>query len=282
MKARSLYLRKSVDLLVRTLAVLATSLGACLLGWLFFDLVWQGAPSLNRAFFSQLPLPPGQVGGGILNALQGSVWMTLLALAVAAPIGILAGVYLVEFDRDSSFARLVRVSIRLINGFPPILLGLFVFLVVVVPTGQYSGYAGSLALGMLLAPLIAEVTEKSLLIIPLALREASLSLGASRWRTVRVLLSRSTGLTLLRGILRASARVCGMTSPLLFSALNSPFRVENLSEPTANLMVTIFQYGLSPYPERNQIAWGISLLIVIVLLIVKIGTSMSHKENVYE
>ena len=279
-KARSPYLRKSIDVLVKALAALATCFGACLLIWLLFDILRLGAPSLSWAFFSQSPFPPGQEGGGILNALIGSVCMTLLALAVAVPIGLLTGVYLAEFDRDSRFAQLVRVSIQLVNGIPPLLLGLCVFLVIVVPTGQYSGYAGSLALTMLFAPLVAEITERSLRAIPESLREASISIGASRWHTVVFLLSRSAGSALIRGILRAIARVCGMTTPLLFSALNSPFMFENFSEPTGNLTVTIFQYGLSPYPDRNRIAWGISLLLVVFVLLVNVGTSVFQQENV--
>ena len=279
MKVRPRPFRRAIDVLMKALATLATGLGACLFVWILLEILRQGAPSLNWAFFSQLPAPPGVPGGGILNALAGTGIMVLAAMLFGVPVGFLTGVYLSEFGHQTRFAALVRGTVNILNGIPPIMIGLFVFLLIVAPTGQYSGYAGAFALGVLIAPLIAAASEASLQAIPQSLREASLSIGASQWRTVTFLLLPSVKADLLRGVLHAVARICGLTTPLLFTALNSPYLLKHFSEPTANLTVTIFQYALSPYPERNRSAWGISLLLLLFVLLLNVGAKLCTQEK---
>jgi phosphate transport system permease protein len=205
-------------------------------------------------------------GGGLGNAIAGTVLMTGVATLVGVPIGLLAGVFLAEFGKTSAIAPAVRFAANVLMGTPSILIGVFVYALVVVPMGHFSGLAGALALAMIILPVVTRTTEDMLQMVPDSLREAALALGSPRWKVTLGIVFRAAKSGLLTGILLAVARVSGESAPLLFTALNSPYSVRSLSQPTANLTVTIYNYALSPYADWRQMAWGASLLITAGVL----------------
>jgi phosphate transport system permease protein len=217
-----------------------TGVSLICLGWVLFDVIKRGSTVLNWEFFTHLPTPPGIAGGGLANAIVGTGVMVVLATLVGGPIGMLAGIYLAEFSRESRFGMLVRFALNTLLGIPSILIGLCVFLIVVAPIHQFSGYAGALALSLLIVPAVARVTEDMLCMVLDTLREAVFSLGIPHWLAILTIFFRTARSGLLTGVLLAIARVSGETAPLLITALNSPYILTSLNEPTANLTVTIF------------------------------------------
>jgi phosphate transport system permease protein len=271
MRPRSHIQRRRVDLLVKLLSVLAALVGIIGLGWILFVVAVRGLGALNPAFFTQLPTPPGIRGGGLANAIFGTFVMTVLASIAGIILGIFAGVYLSEFGRASFFASSVRTGTNVLIGTPSIIIGVFIYALLVATTGHFSGYAGAAALAVIMIPVVARTTEDMLSLVPNELRESALAIGAPRWKMTMGIVFRSARAGLLTGILLAVARISGETAPLLFTALNSPYWPKSLSEPTANLTVTIFNYAMSPYSDWQKMAWGASFLITAGVLLLTVA-----------
>lgn len=259
--------RRLANLAVSIWAAASALLGIVILFWILSVVVHRGLGALNLSFFTQLPTPPGMGGGGLANAILGTLVLTAAATLMAVPLGLLAGVYLAEFSEDSKLGDYSRFSANVLMGIPSIIVGVFAYTMVVVPLGNFSGYAGALALAILMLPVVARTTEDMLRLVPNTLRESALALGAPRWKVTLVIVFRAAKSGLITGILLAVARVSGETAPLLFTALNSPYWFHSMGEPTPNLTVTIFNYAMSPYPDWQQKAWGASLLITLGVLI---------------
>ncbi|MFZ5451549.1 MAG: phosphate ABC transporter permease PstA [Thermodesulfobacteriota bacterium] len=270
MKLRPSTGRRILNGVVSLWAVGSALLGIAVLIWITAVVVIRGLGALNLSFFIHLPTPPGVLGGGLANAMVGTVILTLAATLMAVPLGLLAGVFLAEFSEDSKAADFSRFSANVLMGMPSIIVGVFAYTLVVVPLGNFSGYAGALALAILMLPVVARTTEDMLRLVPNTLRESALALGVPRWKVTLAIVFRAAKAGLITGVLLAVARVSGETAPLLFTALNSPYWFHSLGEPTPNLTVTIFDYAMSPYPDWQQKAWGASLLITAGVLLITI------------
>lgn len=279
MKLRPPTGRRLTNLAVSIVAGASALVGIVMLFWIISVVVIRGVGALNLEFFTQLPTPPGVIGGGLANAILGTLVLTVAATLVAVPLGLLAGVYLAEFSGDSRVGDYSRFSANVLMGMPSIIVGVFAYTLVVVPLGHFSGYAGVLALAILMLPVVARTTEDMLRLVPNTLREAALALGAPRWRVILAVVFRAAKSGLITGMLLAVARISGETAPLLFTALNSPYMTYSLGEPTPNLTVTIFNYAMSPYPDWQQKAWGASLLITGAVLALTLLTRYTLGER---
>ena len=279
MKARSLKRRRAADHAVKALSLAAALVALLALGWILSEVLRRGFRALDGDFFTELPTPPGIAGGGLANAMLGTLLITLLATVIGVPTGVLAGVYLGEFGLDSRPAHAVRFLSNLLMGTPSIIIGVFVYTLLVVPTGHFSGYAGAVALAIIMLPVTALTTQDMLRLVPNALREAALALGAPRWKVTLGVVFRAAQAGLITGVLLAVARISGETAPLLFTALNSPYWTRSLCEPTANLTVTIFNYAMSPYADWKAKAWGASLLIMVSVLILAVFSRSVFREK---
>ncbi len=266
MKPRPSTGRRFTDLMVSVWSVISALLGIGILIWILVGVIIRGAGALNLSFFTQLPTPPGMAGGGLANAILGTLAMTVAATLISVPIGLLSGIYLAEFGQESRMADQSRFSSNVLMGIPSIIVGVFAYTLVVIPLGHFSGYAGVVALAILMMPVITRTTEDMLRLVPNTLRESALALGAPRWKVTLAVVFRAAKAGLLTGILLAVARISGETAPLLFTALNSPYWFKSLSGPTPNLTVTIFNYAVSPYDDWQRVAWGASLLITVSVL----------------
>jgi phosphate transport system permease protein len=266
MKPRPSTGRRCVDKLVSGCSVAAALLGLGALIIILYGVIVRGVGALNLTFFTHLPTPPGMAGGGLANAILGTLAMTAAASLLAVPMGLLAGIYLAEFGQESRVADQSRFSANVLMGMPSIIVGLFAYALVVRPLGHFSGYAGTVALAILMIPVVTRTTEDMLRLVPNTLRESALALGAPRWKVTLGVVSRAAKAGLITGILLAVARVSGETAPLLFTALNSPYWFKSLSGPTPNLTVTIFDYAMSPYNDWQRLAWGASLVITLGVL----------------
>ncbi|MBU4233836.1 MAG: phosphate ABC transporter permease PstA [Desulfobacterales bacterium] len=266
MKPRPPTGRRIVNGVVSGLAAASALLGLLALAWIFLGVLSRGVGALNVDFFTRLPNPPGIPGGGVANAIIGTLAMTGLATLLAVPLGMMAGVFLSEFGQKSRLADHSRFAANVLMGMPSIIIGVFVYAILVLPRGKFSGYAGALSLGIIMLPVVARTAEDMLRLLPNTLREAGLALGAPTWKVTLTILFRAAKPGLLTGILLAVARVSGETAPLLFTALNSPYWESSLAGPTPNLTVTIFNFAMSPYPDWQQMAWGASLLITCGVL----------------
>jgi phosphate transport system permease protein len=257
----------------------AALLGLAVLAWILWEVVARGAGALSGSFLTELPTPPGMEGGGLGNAILGTLVITLLATVIGTPVGLLAGIYLAEFGTTSRLATAVRFTTNLLMGTPSIIIGIFVYALVVLRTGHFSGWAGAVALAILMLPVVLRTTEDMLNLVPDELRESALALGAPRWRATLTVVFRAAKTGLTTGILLAVARVSGETAPLLFTALNSFYWPQSINEPTANLTVTIFNYAMSPYADWQQKAWGASLLITVGVLFVAVLSRFVLKDR---
>ncbi len=266
MKPRSLTYRRGIDLSIRVISSLAALFGIIMLGWILGTVLFKGAAAINWAFFTELPAPPGMPGGGLANAILGTLLITLLSVLIGVPVGLAAGVWLAEFGQESKLAEVIRFAANLLMSTPSIIIGVFVYVVMVLTTGKFSGTAGAVTLAIIMLPVVARTAEDMLALVPSALREAALALGMPRWKATLGIVFRAAQTGLLTGTLLAVARVSGETAPLLFTALNSPYWPESFNEPTANLTVTIFNYAMSPYDDWQTLAWGASLLITAGVL----------------
>jgi len=270
MQPRSRAQRRAADAAIRVIMVPAALIGIAVLAWILWEVIVRGIGAITPAFFTELPTPPGMEGGGLGNAILGTVLMTLAATAFGAPIGLLAGIFLAEFGPSSRIATTVRFTTNLLMGTPSIIIGIFVYAILVLPIGHFSGWAGAVALAILILPVVMRTTEDMLNLVPDELRESGLALGAPRWRVTLGIIFRAAKTGLVTGVLLAVARVSGETAPLLFTALNSFYWPQSFGEPTANLTVTIFNYAMSPYSDWQQKAWGASLLITVSVLFVAV------------
>jgi phosphate transport system permease protein len=279
MKPRSKAKRVFINRLVMAISAAVSGLFLFILGWVLYEVVMRGGAALNFSFFTKLPTPPGIAGGGLANAIIGTLMMAILAIAIGVPIGLLAGVYLSEFGQESRFANAVRFVCNVLMGTPSIIIGMFVYALLVVPTHRFSGYAGAAALAILMLPVVTKTTEDILKLVPNTLRESALALAAPRWKVTLGVVFRAGKSGLLTGILLAIARISGETAPLLFTALNSPYWPRKFHEPVANLTVTIFNYAMSPYADWQQKAWGASLLITVSVLLLTVIARFALAEN---
>ena len=233
-------------------------------------LIWQGVGGLSLRVFTEMTPPPG-AQGGLANAIVGSLLMTTLAVAIGTPLGILAGTYLAEYGRYGRLAPVVRFLNDILLSAPSIVIGLFVYELVVAPVGHFSGYAGALALSLIVIPIVVRTTEDMLLLVPKELREAAAALGTPRSVVIRRIVYRAVRGAMLTGVVLAIARISGETAPLLFTALNNQFFNLDLSQPTPSLQMVIFQFALSPYKEWQQLAWTGALIITLAVLALSIA-----------
>ena len=265
---RHLY-RKLINFLALALSSLATLAGLAFLGAILWTLLKNGLAGLSLDLFTQNTPPPGSAGG-LINAIFGSVVMTLLAIAVSAPVGILAGTYLAEYGRTSRLSSVIRFVNDVLLSAPSIIVGLFVYEMIVVRMGHFSAIAGAVALAIISVPVMVRTTEDMLRLVPQGMKDASTALGAYKWRTILDIVYPAARSGILTGLLLAIARVSGETAPLLFTALNNQFWSNNLNAPMANLPVVIFQFALSPYKDWQQLAWSGALLITFSILLLSI------------
>jgi phosphate transport system permease protein len=279
MKARSLTRRRLANSLISLFSGVCATAGVVVLMWIIYEVVARGAGAISWSFFTELPTPPGMTGGGLANAMVGTLLMTLLATLMGVPVGLFTGVYLAEFSHQSMFSLGVRFTANVLMGMPSIIIGLFVYTLLVVTTGHFSGYAGATALAIIMFPVVARTTEDMLGLVPNSLREAALALGTPRWKVTLGIVFRAAKSGLLTGVLLAIGRVSGETAPLLFTALNSPFWTLSLDKPTANLTVSIFNYAMSPYRDWQQMAWGASLVIMAAVLLLTVMARVAIMER---
>jgi phosphate transport system permease protein len=235
------------------------------LALILFFVVRQGVQALNVAFFTQLPKPVGEVGGGMVNAIVGTLILTALASIIAVPIGVMSGVYLSEYPK-TAFTSLVRFASDTLNGVPSIVIGVFAYGIAVLPFKQFSALAGSLALGIMMIPIIARTTEELLLLVPSAMREGALALGATRARAVFSVIIPAALPGIVTGIVLALARIAGETAPLLFTALNNRYLSTDLRQPISSITVQLFAYATSPYEDWHRQAWAGALVLVTIVL----------------
>jgi phosphate transport system permease protein len=263
---RSVAGRRLGDKVVRVIAWGSASAGILVMGWILVTCIQRGAAAWNLDFFTKMPTPTGVPGGGILNAILGTVIITALAAAMGLPFGFFAGVYLAEFGRTGRIATFVRIVCNVMVGIPSILTGVFAYGLIVLTMGHFSAFAGSVALAVIMFPVVARTTEDILNLVPNELRESALAAGAPKWRVILGVVCRSARAGLLTGAILAVVRVSGETAPLLLTVLNSQFLSLDPTQPMANLTVTIYQYANTPYPDLQQKAWGASLLIIVGVL----------------
>ena len=252
-----------------SLSVVAAAIGLIGLFMIIVVLFWQGFSGLSPAVFTQMTPPPGS-SGGLLNAIVGSLILTVVGVLVGAPLGLLAGTYLAEYGRHTRLASVVRFINDILLSAPSIVIGLFIYEVVVVPMGHFSAIAGCLALAVLVVPVVLRTTEDMLNLVPNTLREAGAALGMPRSLVIRRISYRAAKAGLVTGVLLAVARISGETAPLLFTALNNQFWGTSLTQPISSLPVVIFQFALSPYKEWQQLAWTGALIITLAVLALSI------------
>ena len=261
--------RKSTNTIMLALAGVATVVGLFFLAAILVTLLIQGFSAISPRLFVEMTPPPGS-DGGLLNAIFGTVVMTVIAIVVATPIGILAGTYLTEYSRGNWLGEAAKFINDILLSAPSIIIGLFVYTVLVVPFGHFSAWAGAASLGLIALPVINRTTQDMLALVPSALREAAAALGSPRWKVMTHVVYRAARNGILTGVLLAIARVTGETAPLLFTALNNQFWSSDLGAPMANLPVVIFQFALSPYADWQKLAWGGALLITVTILALNI------------
>jgi phosphate transport system permease protein len=265
--------RRAVDAIAFLFASAATAFGLFWLFWILWTTFRQGLGAINVALFTQMTPPPGS-GGGLLNAFYGSAVMILLAVVIGAPLGIAAGTYLAEHGRYSRLARTVSFLNDVLLSAPSIVIGLFVYEIVVRTSGHFSGYAGAVALAMILLPIIVRTSDEALRLVPDQMREAAFALGIPRWRVTAQILYKAALTAILTGVLLGVARIAGETAPLLFTALNNQFWSGSLSGPLANVPVVIFQYAMSPYDEWHALAWAGALVLTLFVLGLNLAVRM--------
>lgn len=259
--------RKAKSFLMTFLIGMASGLAVMPLFFVFVFVLRNGLPAFDWAFFTSLPAPMGQAGGGMANALLGSLILVAVAGAVAIPFGILVGVYLSEYKTDR-FTNVVRFVVDLLMGIPSIVIGLFAYSIFVISMKTFSGWAGSFALIMIMLPPIVKSTEEVLGLVPVAVREAGLALGLSRWRVSLLVVLRGQKAAVTTGVMLAIARAGGETAPLLFTAFGNQFWPRSMSEPMPSLPVQIYNYAISPFPDAHRQAWaGACLLLVLMFLV---------------
>src|SRR6185437_3404389 len=262
--------RKMTNVVALTLSGLATAIGLFFLGAILWTLIKSGASGLNVALFTQMTPPPGSEGG-LLNAIYGSAVMTLIGILIGAPIGMLAGTYLAEYGRGSRLSAVIRFVNDVLLSAPSIIVGLFIYEILVVSMGHFSAFAGAVALAVIAMPVTVRTTEDMLNLVPQGMKDASTAMGAYHWRTITNIVYPAARSGIVTGLLLAVARISGETAPLLFTSLNNQFCSTNLNAPMANLPVVIFQFALSPYKDWQNLAWAGALIITVTILLLSIS-----------
>jgi phosphate transport system permease protein len=267
------YWRKSLNLVMLSLTGVCALVTVSALFFILGYLVWYGGKSLNWAFFTQLPTPVGEAGGGMANAIVGSAKLLLLASLLGVPIGLLGGIYLAEFG-GRTFSFFVRYTTDLLNGVPSIVMGIFAYTIIVLPMKHFSAFAGGMALGVMMIPIAVRTTEESLRAVPRVLREGALALGASKWKTVATVVVPAALRGIVTGIMLTLARVAGETAPLLFTAFSNRFWSSGWNQPIASLPVMIYTYAIAPYDDWHRQAWAAGLVLLGLVLVANIGARL--------
>jgi len=263
--------RRAVDVIARVLGIAATAFGLFWLTWILWTTIRTGAGALHLDTFLKATPPPG-AEGGLANALVGSFFMSMLGVLIGAPVGIAAGTYLAEFsERHPAWREAVRFVNDILLSAPSIVLGLFVYTLVVRPSGHFSGWAGGLALALIVLPVVVRTTDETLRLVPGMMREAALSLGIPRWKVTIQVLYRAAAPGILTGVLLGLARISGETAPLLFTALNNQYWASSMSTPTASVPVVIFQFAMSPYDSWHELAWAGAFIVTMFVLVLSVG-----------
>ena len=265
--------RRRLNAVMMVLSSLALAFGLFWLVWIIATLLWEGASALRPSLFTQ-PTPPPGSDGGLSNAILGSVMMAGVGTLIGTPVGILAGTYLAEYGRKGWLAPATRFINDVLLSAPSIVIGLFVYAVYVAQVGHFSGWAGALALAVIVVPVVVRTTDDMLKLVPNSLREAAVALGCPTWKMITMVSYRAARAGILTGILLAIARISGETAPLLFTALNNQFTSTNMNAPMANLPVVIFQFAMSPYDDWQRLAWGGAALITLLVLAINIAARM--------
>ncbi|WP_230532266.1 phosphate ABC transporter permease PstA [Microvirga roseola] len=272
--------RYVADRALKIICVLFTVLGATVLGWILLMLLYRGFGALSPAVFTETTPGPGSEGGGIANAIVGSLIMTALGIIVATPIGVLAGTFLAEYGKGSKLAMVIRFVNDILLAAPSILIGLFVYMLMVQPMGGYSGWAGGVALAIIAVPVVVRATEDMLRLVPGSLREAGAALGAPMSTVIVKISWKAARAGMVTGVILATARIAGETAPLLFTALNNTFWFSpNLMGGVSNLPVTIYQFALAPYSNWQQLAWAGALIITLSILALSITARLLLRKD---
>ena len=266
-------IRKLTNILAIGLSGLATAIGLFFLGAILWTLIRNGLAGVSLKLFTAMTPPPGG-SGGLLNAIYGSVVMTLIGILIGGPVGMLAGTYLAEYARTSRLSTVIRFVNDVLLSAPSIIIGLFVYELLVIRMGHFSAIAGAVALAIIAMPVTVRTTEDMLTLVPQGMKDASTAMGAYPWRTITSVIYPAARSGILTGLLLAVARISGETAPLLFTALNNQFWSSNLAAPMANLPVVIFQFALSPYPNWQQLAWSGALMITLSILVLSISARL--------
>jgi len=270
--------RKITNGIALTLSLLAMTFGLVWLLWILFEVVRLGFGGVSIDLFTKMTPAPGS-DGGLLNAIVGSLIMVTLATLIGTPIGIMAGIYLAEYDRHGWLGFVTRFINDILLSAPSIVIGLFVYALLVVNMGGFSGIAGVLALALLVIPVVVRTTENMLLLVPNSLREAAFALGAEKWKVICLVTARAARAGIVTGVLLAVARIAGETAPLLFTALSNQFWSVSLTDPMANLPVTIFKFAMSPFEDWQRLAWAGVFLITAGVLILNIMARVLFREE---
>ena len=266
--------RKSLNIVMLTLTGVAALSVVAVLFLILGYLIWHGGTSLNLNFFTQLPKPVGETGGGMANAIVGSLKLLLLAALIGLPVGLMAGVYLAEFG-GQTFSFIIRYTTDLLNGVPSIVIGIFAYSLVVLPVKHFSTLAGGFALGVMVIPITVRSTEEFLRAVPGTLREGAMALGASKWKTIATVVLPAASGGILTGMLLALARVAGETAPLLFTAFSNHFWSPGWSQPIASLPVMIYTYAIAPYDDWHRQAWAAGLVLLAIVLLANLGCRLA-------
>ncbi|MFN5338244.1 MAG: phosphate ABC transporter permease PstA [Burkholderiales bacterium] len=262
------------------LSMFAMALGLFVLLWILFILFKNGIAALDWAMFTQSTPAPGSEGGGLANAIVGSLMIVGFSTLISTPVGIFAGIYLAEYGDESKTAAVTRFVTDIMLSAPSIILGLFIYAILVAQVKHFSGWAGSLALSLIAIPVVVRTTENMLRLVPGSLREAAFALGAPRWKVATMVTLRAAQAGVVTGVLLALARISGETAPLLFTALNNQFFSTDMNKPMSNLPVVIFQFAMSPYDNWVRLAWGGALLITLTVLVLNIVARVVFREKV--
>jgi phosphate transport system permease protein len=262
--------RRIVNGLSLVLSGLAALFGLFWLVWILWTTFTKGVDAMSLSLFTEMTPPPGQDTGGLLNAMAGSLMISGLAVLMGAPIGVAAGTYLAEYVNHRKLGEVIRFVNDILLSAPSIVLGLFVYTVVVRTTGGFSGYAGAIALAFIVLPVVVRTTDEMLRLVPIQMREAALSLGVPQWKVTTQILYRSAAPGIITGVLLALARISGETAPLLFTAFNNQYWSTDMTGAVANLPVTIFQFALSPFEYWNKLAWAGAFIITVFVLLVSV------------
>jgi phosphate transport system permease protein len=270
--------RRATDRIMKTLFLLSVFLVILPLFLIFFDLLWKGAKELKWSLLTDLPRPVGEPGGGIANGILGTLTLAGLAMAGGIPMAVLSGIYLAEYGKGK-LASLVRFAVDLLAGVPSIIMGIFGYVLWVLPMKRFSAWAGASALAMIFIPIVVRTTEEMLKTVPVSVREAALALGIERWKTTLFITVRTASAGIITGILLAMARILGETAPLLFTALGNQFWQTGLDQPIAAVPLQVFSYAISPYDDWHDKAWAGAVVLILMVLVLSIGARVLTRER---